>query len=125
MGEARLTTHVLDLTAGRPAAGMALVLSRLGDGGGELVRARLNADGRTDGPLLQGDALVPGRYELLWSVGSYFGGSADTEAAIGEGPAGAPYLDEVPIRFGVAEGVGHLHVALLVTPWSYTTYRGS
>src|ERR1700712_3121737 len=125
MSEGRLTTHVLDLTTGRPAAGMALVLSRLGDGGGELVRTRLDADGRTDGPLLQGAALAPGRYELLWSVGDYFGGPDDGEGAIGEGAAGAPSLDEVPIRFGVNEGIGHLHVALLVTPWSYTTYRGS
>jgi hydroxyisourate hydrolase len=115
MSEARLTTHVLDLSVGRPAAGLAFVLSRLGDGAGELVRARLNADGRTDEPLLQGDALVPGRYELVWSVGDYFA----------SGDAGPSFLDDVPIRFGVAGGVGHLHVALLVTPWSYTTYRGS
>jgi 5-hydroxyisourate hydrolase len=120
-----LTTHVLDLTSGRPAAGMGFVLTRFGRGDGPIVvtGGETNADGRTDEPLLATDALTPGRYELTFAVGTWFasrhgdpiGASADAER----------YLDEVPIRFGVAPGTEHLHVALLVTPWSYTTYRGS
>jgi 5-hydroxyisourate hydrolase len=113
-----LTTHVLDLTRGLPAAGMAIGLARLdGHDPGPLCTVTTNADGRTDDPLLAGDDLVAGRYELTFGVGAFF-------AATGES-AGEPYLDVVPIRFGVAPGTDHLHVALLVTPWSYSTYRGS
>jgi 5-hydroxyisourate hydrolase len=105
----RLTTHVLDTARGRPAAAVAVVLRRDGE---EVARAVTNGDGRTDAPLLEGDALAPGVYELTFGVGDYFGDDAG-------------FLDEVPVRFTVGAGDGDLHVPLLVSPWSYTTYRGS
>jgi 5-hydroxyisourate hydrolase-like protein (transthyretin family) len=83
-----------------------------------LVTTATNVDGRTDAPLLSGDDLAPGRYELAFAVGDHFA------AAIPD-VGSPPFLDVVPIHFGVGPDVGHLHVALLVTPWSYTTYRGS
>ena len=104
----RLTTHVLDVTKGLPAAGVAIELTRL-DPPEVLVRTTTNADGRTDEPLATG--LAPGRYVLAFRIGDYFGTDE--------------YLDVVPIRFGIPSGAEHVHVALLVTPWSYTTYRGS
>ncbi len=104
----RLTTHVLDTAAGRPAAGIPIALRR----DGELVaEAVTNADGRTDAPLLEGAAFVPGVYELTFSVGAHFGGRG--------------FLDEVPVRFTVIGAGERHHVPLLVSPWSYTTYRGS
>lgn len=117
----RLSTHVLDTANGRPAQGIAVELRRIGpDGASELAaRATTNADGRTDAPLLAGDLFRTGLYELVFSVGDYFRA---------HGPAGAsepPFLDRVPIRFGIAEADGHYHVPLLVSPWSYSTYRGS
>jgi 5-hydroxyisourate hydrolase len=116
----RLSTHVLDTAAGRPAADVALVLSRLSDGRHRtvLVETRTNADGRTDAPLLAGDALEPGLYEIAFHVGEYFRAAG---AALPE-PA---FLDVVPIRFGIADPQGHYHVPLLVSPWSFSTYRGS
>jgi 2-oxo-4-hydroxy-4-carboxy-5-ureidoimidazoline decarboxylase len=109
----RLSTHVLDLAAGRPAAGVRVALYEIGTGARGLLReAVTNADGRTDAPLIADEPLRIGTYELLFDVGSYF-------------RAGAPFLDIVPIRFSVAEPEGHYHVPLLATPWSYTTYRGS
>ncbi|MCU1346003.1 MAG: Transthyretin [Acidimicrobiia bacterium] len=115
----RLTTHVLNLVTGRPAVGMAVVLSRLEGAKAEVVCATAtNDDGRTSEPLLAGAALTPGRYELAFALGAYFG-------PLGEGEATIPYLDVVPIHFGLSSGVGHVHVALLVSPWAYTTYRGS
>jgi 5-hydroxyisourate hydrolase len=115
-----LTTHVLDTAAGRPAAGMALVLERLfGETGREhIVSAITNADGRIEVPLLAGDTLVPGIYELTFAVGAYFrrSGQALPEPA---------FLESVPVRFGIADPNGHYHVPLLVSPWSYSTYRGS
>jgi len=121
----RLTCHVLDLTRGAPAVGLAIGLSRL-DGqspGRLLTTTTTNADGRTDEPLLAGGDLVAGRYALTFAVGDHF-------RRTGSGPdPGAeddpPYLDVVPIHFGVAPSTGHLHVALLVTPFAYSTYRGS
>jgi 5-hydroxyisourate hydrolase len=112
----RLTTHVLDTTRGGPARGMALSLWRIDDAGARalLLRATTNADGRLDQPLLAGAALQPGRYELLFAVGAYF--------ALATTPA---FLDEVPIRFGIADAGAHYHVPLLVSPWAYSTYRGS
>jgi 2-oxo-4-hydroxy-4-carboxy-5-ureidoimidazoline decarboxylase len=115
----RLSTHVLDTQGGRPAAGLAIELTELG--GGEapvLARAVTNRDGRPDEPLLAGRPLPIARYELRFHVGDYF---ARGPAA----PADPPFLDLVPVRFAVAEPEGHYHVPLLVTPWSYTTYRGS
>ncbi|MGI8779245.1 MAG: hydroxyisourate hydrolase [Solirubrobacteraceae bacterium] len=109
----RLTTHVLDIARGRPAAGVAIELVRLGEGGEEpLGTAVTNAGGRTDAPLLE--PLEAGTYELRFAVGEYF-------AAGGE----PPFLDVVPVRFGVSEPAAHHHVPLLVAPWAYSTYRGS
>jgi 2-oxo-4-hydroxy-4-carboxy-5-ureidoimidazoline decarboxylase len=116
----RLSTHVLDTALGRPAAGVALELAELSDGGERrvVVRTETNADGRTDRPLI-GDGPVPiGVYELRFSVGAYF-------ARNGGALADPPFFDEVPLRFAVAEPEAHYHVPLLVSPWSYTTYRGS
>lgn len=116
----RLTTHVLDTALGRPAAGMAIDLVRLGsDGGAEVLnRFVTNADGRTDGPLLEGGALERGTYELRFHAGDY-------HRAGDAAPAAPPFLDVVPIRFGIADPGAHYHVPLLLSPWSYSTYRGS
>ncbi len=114
-----LSTHVLDAAQGRPAAGVALSLHEVGtDGTTELLATRTNDDGRTDGPLIAGQPLRIGTYELRFEVGAYF-------AARSEGVADPAYLQMIPIRFAIAEPEGRYHVALLVTPWSYTTYRGS
>ena len=114
----RLSTHVLDTGLGRPAAGMRIELARLADGRTELIKAVVtNADGRTDEPLLSGTALVPGKYRLLFHVGAFFAGR-------GEAGAGQ-FLDVVPIDFVVTDAAAVYHVPLLVSPWSYTTYRGS
>ena len=116
----RLTTHVLDTAAGRPGAGMEVELARLGPGDAREVLATVttNADGRTDAPLLEGEALSTGVYELVFAVGPYFAERA-------EGRADPPFLDRVPLRFGVADPAAHYHVPLIATPWSYSTYRGS
>jgi 5-hydroxyisourate hydrolase len=110
----RLTTHVLDTARGRPAAGVAIELVRLSQDGGEerLASTRTNADGRTDRPLL--DPLEAGVYELRFAVGAYFGAGEER-----------PFLDVVPVRFGVSAPDEPHHVPLLVSPWSYSTYRGS
>lgn len=114
----RLTTHVLDTAAGIPAAGVPVELYGL-DGGRTLLRSDVtDADGRLPSPALAGDALVPGRYELLFRAGIYF-------AAAGRGVAALPFLDEVPIRFAVSNPEQHHHVPLLLSPWSFSTYRGS
>jgi 5-hydroxyisourate hydrolase len=116
----RLSTHVLDIASGRPAAGVRLRLHRLGENGKrrEIVATTTNADGRTDTPLLAGESYAPGRYELEFDIGEYFAGTGTTSGD-------APFLDTVPIRFTIAEADGHYHVPLLASPWSYTTYRGS
>jgi 5-hydroxyisourate hydrolase len=115
----RLTTHVLDTAHGRPAHGVGLSLHRLGPGGRwDLVtRRRTNIDGRCDQPLLQGADFRPGRYELVFEVGAYF-------RLIATALPPVPFLDEVPVRFGIFDD-RHYHVPLLVSPWSYSTYRGS
>ena len=116
----RLSTHVLDTHSGKPAAGIAVELIELaGLGTSRLVtRALTNADGRTDQPLIGGRPIPAGTYELLFSVGDYF-------ARRGVPLSDPPFLDRIPLRFSVSEPEGHLHVPLLVTPWSYATYRGS
>ena len=116
----RLSTHVLDNHAGRPAAGVAIELRALADDGAHRLvqRAVTNADGRTDKPLISGRPLPVGRYEISFDIGGYFAGRAVPLAA-------PPFLGIVPIRFAVAEPEGHYHVPLLATPWSYSTYRGS
>ena len=117
----RLTTHVLDIVHGRPAAGMAIELCRVSPDGEQRERlsvVRTNAQGRTDAPLLAGDALLAGTYELVFAVGDYF-------AAVGRANAEIPFLDSVPLRFGIADPDANYHVPLLVSPWAYSTYRGS
>jgi len=116
----RLSTHVLDTHGGRPAAGIAIELVELSELGASRVVTRTitNADGRTDQPLIGGRPVPIGRYELTFSVGDYF-------AARHVATSDPPFLDRIPVRFSVGEPEGHLHVPLLVTPWSYATYRGS
>ena len=116
----RLSTHVLDTHGGRPAAGVRIELWRLRPdaGAAPIVTAVTNADGRTDEPLLTGEAFRPGEYELVFDLGAYF-------RAQGVETADPPFLDRVPIRFSMAEPEGHYHVPLLASPWSYSTYRGS
>jgi 5-hydroxyisourate hydrolase len=115
----RLSTHVLDTANGKPARGVTVALFAL-EGGSRrvLAEAVTNADGRTDAPLMIGDAFRPGAYELAFHVGDYF-------RALGAATAEPPFLDIVPVRFTMAEADGHYHVPLLVSPWSYSTYRGS
>ena len=110
-----LTTHVLDTMHGRPAAGVALRLLR---GDQIAARAVTNADGRCDSPLLTGETLKAGAYRLEFEIGAYYRGLG---VALPE-PA---FLETVAIEFGVGEGAGHYHVPLLVSPYAYSTYRGS
>ena len=113
-----LTTHALDTARGRPAAGMALELFRIENGERRsLKKLRTNADGRTDEPLLAEDEFETGLYEIDFDVGDYFAGEP--------GASDPPFLDRVPIRFGIADPSAHYHVPLLASPWSYSTYRGS
>lgn len=115
----KLTTHVLDTMNGCPAAGMAVALFRL-DGAAvtPVKEIRLNHDGRADSALLEGEALKPGRYRLVFQVAPYFRGR-------GVELPEPPFLDAVPLDFGIADASLHYHVPLLATPWSYGTYRGS
>jgi 2-oxo-4-hydroxy-4-carboxy-5-ureidoimidazoline decarboxylase len=116
----RLSTHVLDTHSGRPAAGISIELAELSDLGQSRVVARAvtNSDGRTDQPLIGGRPVPIGRYELTFHVGAYFAGR-------GVPLSDPPFLDRIPLQFAVSDPEGHLHVPLLVTPWSYATYRGS
>jgi len=115
-----LTTHVLDTMHGSPAAGMAVSLFRLeADGQAQcLQQLVLNHDGRADAPLLQGATLLPGRYRLVFEVAAYFRGR-------GVDLPEPPFLDVVPLDFGIADAAAHYHVPLLASPWAYSTYRGS
>jgi 5-hydroxyisourate hydrolase len=115
-----LTTHVLDTAQGKPAAGMTIELWSIdSDGARELLKSiRTNADGRADAPLLAGEELAVGSYELIFAVGKYF-------AAQPIPTADPPFLNQVPVRFAVADAGVHYHVPLLVSPWAYSTYRGS
>jgi 5-hydroxyisourate hydrolase len=114
-----LTTHVLDTAHGTPAAGMAVTLyRRVGERFESLRSATTNADGRVAGPLLEGEALSPGRYRLAFGAGAYF-------RARGVTLPDPAFIDEIVIDFGVADAAAHYHVPLLVSPWSYSTYRGS
>lgn len=116
----RLSTHVLDTANGRPAAGMVIDLVRIGPDGSRELLARVitNADGRTDGPLLAGDDLERGTYELTFHAGDYW-------ARMGTVTGDPPFLDTIPIRFGIPDPDAHYHVPLLCSPWAYSTYRGS
>jgi 5-hydroxyisourate hydrolase len=113
----RITTHVLDTAAGRPAAGLKVILTRLDGAPAVLTEAVTNADGRVDKPLLEGAAFARGHYEIMFHVGDYFRRS-------GVALPDPPFLDLVPVRFGVTEDA-HYHVPLLVSPFAYSTYRGS
>jgi 5-hydroxyisourate hydrolase len=111
----KLSTHVLDLTTGRPAAGMRIELWKL-DGKHALLKAvTTNTDGRTDAPLLDAAAMAVGSYELVFFVKDYFVTHLED----------SPFLDRVPVRFAIADASTGYHVPLLVTPWAYSTYRGS
>ena len=113
-----LTTHVLDTALGKPAAGLEIELFRIeGDERYFVARRITNADGRTDGPILPEDLFETGVYELVFGAGRYLRetGQAGTEPL---------FLDEVPIRFGMAKAA-HFHVPLLLSPYGYSTYRGS
>ena len=114
----KLSTHVLDLVAGAPAAGMRIELRRLDAPEGVVGTAVTNRDGRTDAPLLSGTAMASGTYQIEFHVGEYFAGKATASPMI-------PFLDVVPVRFGISDPSASYHVPLLVTPWAYNTYRGS
>lgn len=115
-----LSTHVLDTMNGRPAAGMAVKLQRIdGDKVETLQAFKLNADGRNEGgALLNAQTMTAGRYRLVFSVAPYFRG-------IGVLLPEPPFIDDVQLDFGIADAAGHYHVPLLVSPWAYSTYRGS
>lgn len=113
----RLTTHVLDTAAGKPAAGVKITLYKVAAERSRLATMTTNDDGRTDAPLLDTDTFATGTYELEFSIGAYF----NAGEVSGEG---LPFLDIVPVRFSIAED-GHYHIPLLASPWSYSTYRGS
>ncbi len=112
----KLSTHVLDLQKGRPAQGVKLELWALDPERVLLKSSLTNLDGRTDAPLLTAAEIKVGRYEIIFHVGAYFKQHDFGEVA---------FLDEVPIRFGIADEQESYHVPLLVTPWAYQTYRGS
>jgi 2-oxo-4-hydroxy-4-carboxy-5-ureidoimidazoline decarboxylase len=116
----RLSTHVLDTRSGGPAAGVAIELFELSAGGARtlIAAAKTNRDGRTDAPLIGGRPLPIARYRLRFHIADYF-------ARLGVAQDDPPFLDVVPVEFAVAEPEGHYHVPLLITPWSYATYRGS
>ena len=115
----RLTTHVLDLSAGQPGRGIRVELARLEGAARTVVsQALTNADGRCDAPILEGEAFLQGTYELTFHVGEYF-------AARGLTLAEPKFLDVIVIRFGIAATDAHYHVPLLVSPYGYSTYRGS
>jgi 5-hydroxyisourate hydrolase len=114
----QLTTHVLDTANGCTGSGIRIELRR-GDGNRDLLATcTTNSDGRCDQPLLSGDDFVPGVYEIMFRIGPYY-------ARLTQEIADPPFLDEVVIRFGIASQDEHYHVPLLVSPWAYSTYRGS
>lgn len=110
----RLTTHVLDTASGRPAAGMKIGLFRIGEARDHLRSAVTNADGRIDAPLLEAVPFTAGLYEIVFDVGSYYEAAGTTT-----------FYEDVAIRFRVADADAHYHVPLLISPFGYSTYRGS
>lgn len=115
----RLTTHVLDTALGKPAAGVRIALYRLTGGGRDLVaEVTTNHDGRTDAPMLAGETMATGIYELVFHAGGYL-------RASGQASGEVLFLDEIPIRFGIPDAGQHYHVPLLISPFAYSTYRGS
>jgi len=119
MAEGYLTTHVLDTARGLPAEGVGIVLYRIEGGArAEITRTVTNGDGRTDAPILPKADFAPGVYELVFDAGDYL-------RATGQAGAEPLFLDEIPIRFGMAEPDAHYHVPLLLSAYGYSTYRGS
>lgn len=114
----RLTTHVLDTAAGKPAAGLTVELYRIADAPERIAVADTNSDGRAERPLIEGEAMIPGVYELRFHAGDYLRRS-------GVLVPDPPFIDIVPIRFGIADPNAHYHVPLLLSPYGYQTYRGS
>jgi 5-hydroxyisourate hydrolase len=114
----KLSTHVLDTTHGRPGAGMQLRLYRCGAKDELVAEAKTNADGRCDKPLLEGPEMKTGPYRLEFDAAAYFRAQGVTLPAV-------PFLDTVLIRFGITDAGAHYHVPLLVSPFGYSTYRGS
>ncbi len=116
----KLTTHVLDTVKGGPAVGVSIQLWSIPSSGEKkhLKTLITNGDGRTDEPLLQNETFLPGVYELVFAIGDYFAQSS-------ENLPDPPFLDAIPLRFGIADPQSHYHVPLLASPWSYSTYRGS
>ena len=116
---ARLSTHVLDTARGQAAANMKVELYRFENGHRvHCLTARTNADGRTDSPLLSGDRIATGQYEITFAAGKYF-------RALGVVLTEPPFLDEIVVRFGIADATANYHVPLLVSPYGYSTYRGT
>ena len=114
----KLTTHVLDVYSGKPGKGILVELFHLNNSERKkIISIKLNDDGRTSSPLAEGDIFVKGKYELVFYIGDYF---KNTSSA-----SDVPFLDDVIIRFGISDPSQHYHVPLLVSPWSYSTYRGS
>ena len=114
----KLTTHVLDVYSGKPGKGIKVEIYNIKNGKREKLNSLiLNNDGRTDKPLIEGSTFQEGQYEIVFFVGDYF-------KKITESP-NIPFLDDVVIRFGISNPKEHYHVPLLVSPWSYSTYRGS
>ena len=112
----RLTTHVLDTALGKPAENLRIDLFRIdGESAEQIGSTRTNDDGRCDAPLLSGELMKSGTYELRFHAGNYLGREGGD----------VPFLDIIPIRFGIADVSAHYHVPLLLSPYSYSTYRGS
>lgn len=119
MASGYLTTHVLDTARGVPASGLRVTLYRLkGETREQLAQMTTNADGRTDSPILPADRFQTGTYELVFEAGAYLD-------ATGAAPEEPRFLDHVPIRFGISDAEAHYHVPLLLSPFGYSTYRGS
>jgi 5-hydroxyisourate hydrolase len=115
----RLTTHVLDTARGKPAAGVKITLYRVsGNSHKKIAETVTNDDGRTDAPMLSGEAFTEGSYELVFYAGDYLRASGQAEGEV-------LFLDQIPIRFGVPDAGAHYHVPLLISPFAYSTYRGS
>ena len=114
----KLTTHVLDVYSGKPGKGISVDLYYISSSERKKITSvKLNNDGRADSPLVEGENFIKGKYELIFNIGDYFKNiSSDKDI---------PFLDDVVIRFGISNPSEHYHVPLLVSPWSYSTYRGS